>query len=117
MKEAVEMSSLNPLNESATYSKEEAIAEATRCLQCKKVPCKEGCSAGVDITGFLALIKNGDFAGAGMKIKEKQCASENCLPAGSNQCECEKKCIFAHKGKAINIYKLEKFVFEYGAQS
>lgn len=109
--------SLTPLNESVGYSKEEAIAEASRCLQCKKVPCRDGCPAGMDIAGFLESVKQGDFIGAGMKIKEKKCASEICMPAGSTQCECEKKCIFAHKRKAINIYRLEQFVLEYSAQS
>ena len=46
------------------YSAEQALTEASRCLQCKKRPCVAGCPVAVDIPGFLALVKTGDFAAA-----------------------------------------------------
>ena len=43
------------------YSKELAIKEAERCLQCKKPSCIAGCPVSVDIPGFIELIKEGEF--------------------------------------------------------
>ncbi|MFW5989684.1 MAG: hypothetical protein ACOCPQ_05565 [Desulfosudaceae bacterium] len=55
---------------------EAAIKEAGRCLQCKKPSCVDGCPVGVDIPGFIQLIKDGDFTGSIQKIWER-----NSLPA------------------------------------
>ena len=53
------------------YSPETAQLGASRCLQCKKPSCVEGCPVGIDIPGFVKLIKEGDFPGAIMKLWEK----------------------------------------------
>ncbi|MGB9825151.1 MAG: dihydropyrimidine dehydrogenase, partial [Desulfofundulus sp.] len=57
------------------YDEETAVAEAKRCLQCKKEPCRQGCPVEVDIPAFIRLVAERDFAGAIKKIKEK-----NALP-------------------------------------
>ena len=43
------------------YTKEIAIEEAKRCLQCKNKPCMEGCPVEIDIPGFIQCIANGEF--------------------------------------------------------
>ena len=58
------------------YTPELAQLEASRCLQCKKPKCIEGCPVEVEIPAFVKLIKEGDFAGAARKLKER-----NSLPA------------------------------------
>src|SRR5450830_1360575 len=58
------------------YGENEALAEAARCLQCKKPKCIEGCPVEIDIKSFIALISQKDYAGALIKIREK-----NSLPA------------------------------------
>ena len=58
------------------YTAEMAQAEAQRCLQCKKPSCKQGCPVNVDIPQFIAEIAQGNYAGAIMKLWEK-----NSLPA------------------------------------
>ena len=51
------------------YTPELAQLEASRCLQCKKPKCIEGCPVEVDIPAFVKLISEGDFAGAARKLK------------------------------------------------
>jgi glutamate synthase (NADPH) small chain len=58
-------------NEVATgYTAELAVAEAERCLQCKKPLCVDGCPVGIDIPAFIDYIADGDFLGGAHKIKE-----------------------------------------------
>ena len=53
------------------YSEETAIAEAKRCLQCKKSLCVTGCPVEVQIPEFIRRIAEGDFAAAGEVLKQK----------------------------------------------
>ena len=46
------------------YTKEEAMAEATRCLNCKNARCINGCPVNINIPAFIAKVKDGDVAGA-----------------------------------------------------
>jgi len=58
------------------YPPELALLESSRCLQCKKPKCVEGCPVEIDIPAFVKLIREGDYAGAARKLKER-----NSLPA------------------------------------
>ena len=58
------------------YTKEMAMEEATRCLNCKNQPCKKGCPVGVPIPEFIQQVAAGDFEEA-----YKIITSENALPA------------------------------------
>src|SRR3989338_7305443 len=58
------------------YSEEEAVREATRCLQCKHAPCINGCPVHIKIPEFLKLIEEKKYSDAAQKIKE-----DNALPA------------------------------------
>ncbi len=95
------------------YSEEQARAEADRCLQCKKAPCREGCPVDVDIPGFIALIREGRYAEAGLKIKETNVFPAICGRVCPQEWQCQEKCVLAKQGKPINIGYLERFVGDY----
>jgi len=95
------------------YSEQDAQAEAERCLQCKKAPCREGCPVDVDIPGFIALIREGSYAEAGLKIKRTNVFPAICGRVCPQERQCQERCVLAKRGKAINIGYLERFVGNY----
>ena len=95
------------------YSREQAIREASRCLQCKKAFCVEGCPVDIDIPAFVAKIKEGDFMGAIHKIKEKNSLPAVCGRVCPQEEQCEAKCILGKKKDPIAIGRLERFVADY----
>jgi len=90
-----------------------AILEAGRCLQCKKPACVEGCPVGIDIPGFISLVKEGDFTGAIKKIWEKNGLPAVCGRVCPQEIQCEEKCIVGRKGDPVAIGNLERFVADY----
>ncbi|MFQ8704687.1 MAG: NADPH-dependent glutamate synthase [Thomasclavelia sp.] len=95
------------------YTKEMAMEEATRCLNCKHQPCKKGCPVGVPIPEFIQEVAAGNFEEA-----YKIITSENALPAICGRVcpqenQCEGKCVRAIKGEAVGIGRLERFVADY----
>lgn len=92
------------------YTKELAVKEAERCLQCKKPSCMEGCPVSVDIPGFIKSIKEGDFAKAVRKIWERNALPAVCGRVCPQEIQCEGKCILGKKGDPVAIGNLEKFV-------
>ena len=95
------------------YSKETAIEEAKRCLQCKNKPCTEGCPVEIDIPDFIGCIAQGDFDEAAEVIKAK-----NSLPAVSGRVcpyenQCEGKCTLKKLGEPVAIGRLERFIADY----
>lgn len=105
---------INNFNEVALgYSEEEALLEASRCLQCPKPRCIEGCPVGIDIPAFISLIRERRYREAYRKIKEK-----DSLPAITGRVcpqenQCEKTCVLARTGEPIAIGRLERFVADY----
>jgi glutamate synthase (NADPH) small chain len=95
------------------YSPEEAMAEAGRCLQCKKFPCVEGCPVNIQIPGFIALIKEGKFVEAAWKIKETNALPAICGRVCPQETQCEERCILAKKGQPVSIGSLERFVADW----
>jgi len=95
------------------YTPEIAALEASRCLGCKKPKCVEGCPVAVDIPGFIALIKAGDYAGAAKKIKETNVLPAICGRVCPQETQCEEKCILSVKQDPVAVGRLERFVADY----
>ncbi|MBQ8913164.1 MAG: FAD-dependent oxidoreductase, partial [Lachnospiraceae bacterium] len=95
------------------YTKEMAMEEATRCLNCKHKPCVSGCPVNVPIPEFIEAVAAGDFDKAYEVI-----TSENALPAICGRVcpqenQCEGKCVRGIKGESVSIGRLERFVADY----
>lgn len=95
------------------YSEEAALAEAERCLQCKKPLCRQGCPVEVDIPDFIKLIKEKDYLGAAKKLKEKNNLPAICGRVCPQENQCEKYCILGKKGEPVGIGRLERFAADY----
>jgi len=99
------------------YTEEEAIAEASRCLQCKKPLCIKGCPVEVDIPGFIKKIKAHDIKGAIDIIYEKNMLPSICGRVCPQENQCEKFCVLGKKGSPVAIGKIERFAGDRGQQS
>ena len=95
------------------YSKESAMREASRCLNCKNSPCVEGCPVNVQIPKFIKLIKEGDFMGAIHTIKETNSLPAVCGRVCPQEVQCEARCVFGKKGEPVAIGRLERFAADY----
>ena len=95
------------------YTREQALMEASRCLECKTKPCVEGCPVDVDIPAFIHCIKEEDFPGAIKKIKERNSLPAICGRVCPQEAQCESRCTLNKKGQPIAIGRLERFVADY----
>jgi len=95
------------------YSKEQATAEASRCIQCKKRNCVEGCPVGVDIPDFIAALRDGDMPKAVKVLKSKNALPGICGRVCPQETQCEQACTLAKKGAPIAIGRLERFVADW----
>jgi glutamate synthase (NADPH/NADH) small chain len=95
------------------YDEETAIAEAKRCIQCKKPGCIAGCPVDVDIPGFVGLIAEGKFIEAALKLKETNGLPAVCGRVCPQEDQCEKFCILAKKGESVAVGRLERFAADY----
>jgi len=98
------------------YTRENAIREASRCLQCKNMPCVEGCPVNITIPEFIKKVKEGDFMGAIHVIKETNALPAVCGRVCPQESQCESKCVLGKKGEPIAIGRLERFCADYEAQ-
>lgn len=92
------------------YNKEEAMAEATRCLKCKNPQCVKGCPVNIDIPGFIKEVEDGNFDEAFHVINKYSALPAVCGRVCPQESQCEAKCIRGIKGDAVSIGKLERFV-------
>ena len=99
------------------YTAEMAIAEAERCLQCKKPVCINGCPAEVKIPEFIKLITEGKFVEASLKIKETNALPAVCGRVCPQEEQCELFCVLNKKGAPVAIGRLERFVADCEAQA
>lgn len=95
------------------YTKENALREASRCLNCKNMPCVEGCPVNVQIPVFIKKIKEGDFMGAIHTIKETNSLPAVCGRVCPQETQCESRCVLGKKGQPIAIGRLERFAADY----
>jgi glutamate synthase (NADPH) small chain len=98
------------------YTRENAMREAARCLQCKNMPCVEGCPVNITIPEFIKKVKEGDFMGAIHAIKDTNALPAVCGRVCPQETQCEEKCVLGKKGEPIAIGRLERFVADYEAQ-
>lgn len=91
------------------FSRQEAEAEASRCLQCKDPLCVKGCPVEIDIPAFIQLIKEGKPQEALVKIKERNNLPAICGRVCPQEDQCEAACILNNKKIPINIGALERF--------
>jgi len=95
------------------YTPELAQKEASRCLQCKKPTCIEGCPVGVKIPEFIKLIAEGDFIGAAKKLKEDNSLPAVCGRVCPQESQCESVCVLGKKDEPVAIGRLERFAADY----
>ena len=99
------------------YTKEMAMEEAERCLNCKNKPCVNGCPVNVQIPDFISLIKDGDFQGAYDKISETSALPAICGRVCPQENQCEKHCVRGIKGESVGIGRLERFAADWAMEN
>ena len=98
---------------SESYTIKEAIDEAKRCLNCKNPSCKKGCPIENDIPGFIHQLSMGNMGNAMSIINEKSNLPAICGRVCPHDKQCQGHCVYAAKGKSIQIGKLERFVADF----
>ncbi len=95
------------------YSLEQAQEEASRCIQCPKRACVDGCPVEIDIPGFINAIREGDMPEAVRLLKDKNSLPGICGRVCPQETQCEATCSLAKKGAPIAIGRLERFVADW----
>ncbi len=95
------------------YSLEQAKEEASRCIQCPKHPCIEGCPVGIDIPGFIKAIDEGNMPEAVRILKDKNALPGICGRVCPQETQCEEVCTLAKKGAPSAIGRLERYVADW----
>jgi glutamate synthase (NADPH) small chain len=94
------------------FGKKENLEESRRCPQCAQPVCLTGCPLGIDISGFIRLLREDDAASALERILK-----ENPFPAVCGRicpAPCERACIFEEEGQPIGIRSLERYAADFG---
>ncbi|MCD7854530.1 MAG: NADPH-dependent glutamate synthase [Clostridiales bacterium] len=92
------------------YNAEEAMEEASRCLNCKNPKCVSGCPVSINIPAFISCVKNGEFEEAAKEIAKYSALPAICGRVCPQESQCEGKCVMGIKGDPVSIGKLERFV-------
>ena len=95
------------------YTREIAMEEADRCLNCKHAPCVSGCPVNVPIPSFIAKIKEGDFQAAYDIIRMQNGLPAICGRVCPQETQCESKCVRGIKGEPVGIGRLERFAADW----
>ncbi|MEG1743858.1 MAG: FAD-dependent oxidoreductase, partial [Clostridia bacterium] len=95
------------------YTKEQAIDEAKRCLNCKNMPCVSGCPVCINIPEFIRHIVDEDFEGAYDVITKSSSLPAVCGRVCPQETQCEQKCVRGIKGQSVGIGRLERFVADF----
>ena len=95
------------------YTEEQALLEASRCLQCKRPACVEGCPVGIDIPAFIAKIKEKDYQSAINIIKDKNNLPAVCGRVCPQESQCEEMCIMGRRHEPVAIGRLERFASDW----
>ena len=95
------------------YTKEQAMDEATRCLNCKNPHCVEGCPVQIRIPEFIAKVAEGDFEAAYQIIAKDSALPAVCGRVCPQETQCESKCVRGIKAESVGIGRLERFVADW----
>ena len=99
------------------YNKEEAMEEASRCLNCKKAKCVGGCPVNINIPAFIHEVKEGNFEAAYQVISQSSALPAICGRVCPQESQCEGQCIRGIKGDPVSIGKLERFVADWAREN
>ena len=99
------------------YNEDEAAAEASRCLNCKKPMCVTNCPVGINIPGFIMHVKEKNFRDAASVIFKSSVLPAVCGRVCPQEIQCEGKCILGVKGEAVSVGKLERFVGDWSREN
>jgi len=97
------------------YTPAEAVAEAERCLLCKRPTCIDGCPVHINIVGFLELTAKGEFRAAINLIKESDALPAITGRVCPQEAQCEKVCVMARKYEPVAIGRVERFLADWEA--
>ena len=98
------------------YNEEEAVLEASRCLNCKNARCIAGCPVKIDIPTFISQVKEKDYLAAANTIAKSSALPAVCGRVCPQESQCEGQCVRGIKGVAISIGKLERFVADWSRE-
>jgi len=124
--ERVVMPELDPVYRATTrteevnigLTKEMAMQEAKRCLDCPKPSCVEGCPVNIDIPSFVKNIERGQFLAAAKVLKNTSALPAVCGRVCPQEKQCESKCVHLKSGgKAVAIGYLERFAADFERES
>lgn len=99
------------------YTEEEAVKEASRCLNCKNPMCVSNCPVSINIPKFIQHVKNKEFEEAAKVINEASSLPAVCGRVCPQETQCEGKCVLGIKGEAVAIGKLERFVGDWSREN
>ena len=117
----VKMNELDPEYRSRTrleevnlgLTKEQAMQEAERCLDCPNPTCMQGCPVNINIPTFIKNIERGEFLEAAKTLKETSALPAVCGRVCPQEKQCESKCVRGIKGESVGIGRLERFVADW----
>ncbi len=95
------------------YTREQAMDEAARCLNCKKPLCVSGCPVSIRIPEFIAKVAEGDFEAAYQIISQDSALPAVCGRVCPQETQCEAQCVRGKKGEPVGIGRLERFVADW----
>ncbi len=98
------------------YNEEEAVKEASRCLNCKKPMCVTKCPVSIGIPEFIQHVKNKEFEEAAKTIAKYSALPAVCGRVCPQESQCEGKCVLGIKGEPVAIGKLERFVADWSRE-
>jgi glutamate synthase (NADPH/NADH) small chain len=99
-------------------TREQAIKEAQRCLDCVNPTCIEGCPVGIDIPSFIKHIETGNIGAALKTMKETNTFPAVCGRVCPQEIQCEARCTYAKMKKpAVAIGYLERYIADFEIES
>ena len=97
------------------YGLDAALAEAQRCLLCKKPKCVPGCPVSIDIPAFIEALSRKDIRRAYEVLRESSALPAVCGRVCPQETQCEQGCVVGSRLEPVAIGRLERFVADFAA--